>query len=178
MSSLLSEAPHYCLLQACSDTALSDLLLSVQTPLAIRQCGVPPPVLGPGRGHVCQLVLLSEQDALVLVSHPHHFRDTFADEVEHLADAHEDTKSTGHHHEKHEDLLLGRAADEAVNSVGTRFQGALRKPTGEESKYFDLKRESHWIFYGHICFSRLTWADHIRDRSGIGCRGSRHQSRP
>lgn len=120
------------ILQAGGDTALSDLLLPVQTPLAIRQSGVPPPVLGPRRGHVGELVLLGEQDALVLVAHRHQLGDALADEVEHLADAHEDAQGAGHHHEEHEDLLLGRAADEAVNGVGTRCQGAFGQPTREE----------------------------------------------
>lgn len=122
------------ILKVSGDTALSDLLLPVQAPLAIRQRGVPPLVLGPRWSHVCELVLFSKQDALVLVAHPHQLRDTFADEIEHLANAHEDAQGAGHHHEKHKDLLLSRAADEAVNSVGTRFQGAFGQSTKEESK--------------------------------------------
>lgn len=94
--------------------------------MAIRQRGVPPPVLGPRRGHVCELMLLSKQDALVLMAHPHQFRDAFANEVEHLTDTHEDAQGAGHYHEEHKDLFLRWTADEAVNSVGTRFQRTFR----------------------------------------------------
>lgn len=132
--------PLSAVLQVGSDTALSDLLLPVQTPLAVRQRGVPPPVLGPRRGHVGELVLLGEQDALVLVAHPHQLGDAFADEVEHFADAHEDAQGAGHHHEEHEDLLLGWAADEAVNGVGARFQGAFGQPAGGGEQEFKFTR--------------------------------------
>lgn len=140
------------ILKASGDTLLPDLLLPVQTPLAIRQRGVPPPVLGPRRGHVCELVLLSKQDALILVAHPHQLGDTLADEVEHFADAHEDAQGAGHNHEKHEDLFLCWTADEAVNSVGTRFQRAFGQPTRETKKMVNFKSYSHWLFYSHIFF--------------------------
>lgn len=123
-------------------------------------------------------MLFSKQDALVLVAHPHQLRDAFADEVEHLADAHEDAQGAGHHHEKHKDLLLSWAANEAVNSVGTRFQGAFGQSTREESKILNFKRYSHWLFLFRTGFSLLTWAGHSRDISGTGCRESQHQSRP
>lgn len=134
-------------LQVRGDTVLSDLLLSVQTPLAVRQCGVPLPVLGPRWGHVCELMLLSKQDALILMAYPHQLRDTLADEVEHFADAHEDAQGAGHHHEKHKDLLLRWTADEAVNSVGTWLQRAFGQPTREnKKKNVDFKRYSRWLF--------------------------------
>lgn len=51
--------------------------------------------------------------------------EAFADEVDHLADTHEDAQGAGHHHEHHEDLFLRRAADEAVDGVGARRDRAL-----------------------------------------------------
>lgn len=53
------------------------------------------------------------------------FGDALADEINHLADTHEDANCAGYDHEQHEDLFLCRATDEAVDGVGAGFQGAL-----------------------------------------------------
>lgn len=56
------------------------------------------------------------------------FSDALSDQINHLTDTHEDTESTGHHHEHHEDLLLCGAADEAVHSVRAGVQGTFGEP--------------------------------------------------
>lgn len=79
-------------------------------------------ILGPGWGHVGELMLLSKQDLLIFMADPYQFGDAFADEINHLADAHEDAQGAGYNHEQHEDLFLCWTTDEAVNGVGTWFQ--------------------------------------------------------
>lgn len=56
---------------------------------------------------------------------PEQFGDALADEINHLADAHEDAQSAGNDHEQHKDLFLCWTTNEAVNCVGAWFQGAL-----------------------------------------------------
>lgn len=53
---------------------------------------------------------------------PYQFGDAFADEINHLAETHEDAQGAGYNHEQHEDLFLCWATDEAVDSVGTWLQ--------------------------------------------------------
>lgn len=53
------------------------------------------------------------------------FGDALANEVNHLADTHEDAKCAGYNHEQHEDLFLCWTTDEAVDGVGAGVQGAL-----------------------------------------------------
>lgn len=115
-------------LEGRRDSICFDLLPSDQIHLALRQCGVGVAILGPGWGHAGELVLLGEQDLLVLVADPHQFGDALADEVNHLADTHEDAQQTGCDHEQHEDLFLRWTTDEAVHSVGTWLQWTLGQP--------------------------------------------------
>ena len=61
---------------------------------------------------------------------PEGFLDAFANEVDHLTQAHQDADCAGHHHEQGEDLLLRGTADEAVNGVRARLQGTLGQPDG------------------------------------------------
>lgn len=68
---------------------------------------------------------LGEHPHVCLGFPPDDLLDPFADEVNHLADAHEDADGRGNHHEEGEDLLLGGAGYEAVYRVGARLQGAL-----------------------------------------------------
>lgn len=167
-------------LQGGGDGSFPDLLPPVQTVPAVAQRGVCLSVLGPRRRHVGELMLLGEQDALVLVAHPHQLGDALADEVEHLADAHEDAHGAGHHHEEHEDLLLGGAADEAVDGVGTRLQGAFGQPARKQESgcVKDASAGSFIILSFASTSQSLTWEDHIRDTSGTGCRGTPRRIRP
>lgn len=63
---------------------------------------------------------------------PYQFGDAFADEINHLAETHEDAQGAGYNHEQHEDLFLCWATDEAVDSVGTWLQWALGQPKRKE----------------------------------------------
>lgn len=51
-------------------------------------------------------MILSKQLPLCFILPPNEFLYAFADEVNHLTDAHEDADSRRHHHEEGEDLLL------------------------------------------------------------------------
>ena len=83
-----------------------------------------------GRDQVLDLVALGEQEPVNGVLNPEGFLDPFADEVQHLTQAHQDADGTGDHHEQGEDLLLCGTADEAVNGVGAGIQGAFGQPDG------------------------------------------------
>lgn len=67
-------------------------------------------------------MLLGKHESLVLVSDPEQLADALANEINHLADTHEDAQCTGYDHEQHEDLFLSRATDEAVDGVGAWVQ--------------------------------------------------------
>lgn len=83
------------------------------------------PELRPGRGQRRQLVTLGEHPTFCLPLPPQQLLEAFEDEVDHFADAHEDTDGGGDHHEEGEDPLLCGTRDEAVHGVGTGLQGAL-----------------------------------------------------
>lgn len=91
----------------------------------IHPDGRPGHELRPGSRQRRHLVVLGEQLALGLALPPDELLDALADEVDHLADAHEDADGGGDHHEEGEDLLLAGARDEAVHRVGARRQRAL-----------------------------------------------------
>lgn len=91
----------------------------------IHSDGRPGHELRPGSCQRRHLVILGEQLALGLALPPDELLDALADEVDHLADAHEDADGGGDYHEEGEDLLLAGARDEAVHRVGARSQGAL-----------------------------------------------------
>lgn len=65
--------------------------------------------LRPGSRQRRHFVILGKQFALGLVFLPDEFLDALADEVDHLAEAHEDADGGGDHHEEGEDLLLAGA---------------------------------------------------------------------
>ena len=71
---------------------------------------------------------------------PEGFLDPFANEVQHLTQAHQYAEGAGDHHEQGEDLLLRGTADEAVHSVGAGIQGALGQPDGPEYYYQQLPK--------------------------------------
>lgn len=92
--------------------------------------------------------MLGEQEPLVVVADLQQFGDALADEIDHLADAHEDAERAGHDHEQHEDLLFCRATDEAVDGVGARLQRTLGQPKRKESSFFSvmLKMTKYYAF--------------------------------
>lgn len=107
-----------------------DLLLLDVAEILDGGCGIHPDgrpghELRPGSRQRRHLVTLGEQLALGLAFPPDELLDALADEVDHLADAHEDADGRGDHHEEGEDLLLAGARDEAVHCVGARRQRAL-----------------------------------------------------
>lgn len=55
----------------------------------------------------------------------HKFLNPFEDEINHLADAHEDADGRRDHHEEGEYFLFGGTGYEAVHDVGARFEGTL-----------------------------------------------------
>lgn len=70
-------------------------------------------------------MILSKQPPIRFCLSFNEFLDAFADQVNHLADTHEDAEDRGNHHEEGENLLLCWAGDVAVHCVGAGLQGAL-----------------------------------------------------
>lgn len=68
---------------------------------------------------------LGELPPVRLYLPPDQFLDAFADEINHLTDAHEDADCRGDHHEEGKDPLLSGTRYVAVHCVGTWWQGAL-----------------------------------------------------
>lgn len=68
---------------------------------------------------------LGEQPPLRLALPSDELMYALADEVNHLADAHQDADGRGDHHEEGEDLLLSGTGYEAVHRVGAWRQRAL-----------------------------------------------------
>lgn len=91
----------------------------------IHPDGRPGHELRPGSRQRRHFVILGEQLALSLAFPADELLDALADEVDHLADAHEDADGGRDHHEEGENLLLTGPRDEAVHGVGARRQRAL-----------------------------------------------------
>lgn len=115
--------------------------------------------LWPGYSQRCHLVILSEQPPLRLALPSDELMYALADEVNHLADAHQDADGWGDHHEEGEDLLLSGTRYEAVHHVGARRQGALGQ-TGHVVTIVDVVQDVKKTGV-EACFENQThlWGD-------------------